>query len=95
MRLLEPLSGIKSAQGHALIHALFFLVSWTVSVDFCSADQPSTSPAATGHVAGHTNLLYETYTKGDLNGLLEMNSHPHGDPHGHIHSKCGNIHDEA
>jgi len=31
MRLLEPLSGVKTAQGHALVHLLFFIAMYFIS----------------------------------------------------------------
>lgn len=49
MRLLEPLSGIKSAQGHALIHLLFFLITWSVNTEYCSLDHHSSGNSGGGH----------------------------------------------
>jgi hypothetical protein len=33
MRLLEPLSGIKTAQGHALVHLIFFITMWFIETE--------------------------------------------------------------
>ena len=33
MRLLEPLSGVKTAQGHALVHLIFFLTMFSIPRD--------------------------------------------------------------
>ena len=33
MRLLEPLSGIKTAQGHALVHLIFFVTMLFINTD--------------------------------------------------------------
>ena len=56
MRLLEPVAGIKTAQGHALFHLVFFIMMWNVNTDICEkysathashASQPHASAKAT------------------------------------------------
>ena len=33
MRLLEPLSGVKTLQGHALVHLIFFMTMFSIPRD--------------------------------------------------------------
>ena len=35
MRLLEPLSGLKVAQGHLLVHLIFFCIMLSVDDEYC------------------------------------------------------------
>ena len=51
MRLLEPLSGMKAAQGHALLHLVFFITMWSVDIDMKPTNlfkkpAPPAAPAA-------------------------------------------------
>ena len=63
MRLLEPVAGIKTAQGHALFHLVFFIMMLNINTDICDVNQPAgNAPAANTHSAAtptaHTEPAY-------------------------------------
>ena len=74
MRLLEPLSGLKVAQGHLLVHLLFFCIVMSVDDEYCDL------PTAKAHVAeDKAEALFEIdYLRRDL---TSMNAEGGGEEH--------------
>lgn len=66
MRLLEPLSGVKTAQGHALIHLIFFLTMFFIDIDI---DKSTHVANKTAHNTLNVNADFEVEDE----GIQELN----------------------
>jgi len=83
MKLLEPVAGIKTAQGHALFHFVFFCMIWSVKVpDACSAVD-NTRADVTPDAAG--GEYFTTFMQGTENA---EGHHTAADDATNFHSEC-------
>jgi len=58
MRLLEPLNGLKMAQGHAALHLTFFICMLYVDTDLASIKNPSLEPGDADNLVSAPGNLY-------------------------------------